>query len=41
MRISADSIPDRGIPVEVDLTTPWLALAAKRALETTPESLTM
>lgn len=41
MRISADDIPARGRPVKVDLDTPWLASAAKLALETDPESLSM
>ncbi|MDG1480591.1 MAG: YceD family protein [Myxococcota bacterium] len=41
MRISADDIPARGRPVQVDLNTPWLASAAKRALEVTAKSLSM
>ena len=41
MRISADDIPARGRPVQVDLNTPWLASAAKLALEVTAKSLSM
>ena len=39
MRISADDIPARGIPVNVDLSAPWLVRAAQTALDTQPESL--
>ena len=41
MRIAADNIPDRGIPVQADLSTPWLAVAARRALEVVPESFSV
>jgi uncharacterized metal-binding protein YceD (DUF177 family) len=41
MRIPADDIPARGIPVEADLSTPWLADAARFALESMPSALSM
>jgi len=41
MRISADDIPARGRPVQVDLNTPWLARAATLALDIPVRSLSM
>lgn len=41
MRISTDDIPARGLPVRADLSAPWLAAAARVALGSAPQSLTI
>jgi uncharacterized metal-binding protein YceD (DUF177 family) len=41
VRISADDIPARGLPVLADLSVPWLVQASRSALDRVPEALSV